>query len=394
MTNLLVKPVEPVSFRGNVGFSGGGSVGRAMMPPWPSTFAGALRSHALVQHGVLEPLVRTGELPGGPVREALGPKPSEARGTFRLSALGLWCERRERVVVPVPADLVVTEGPDGEPVLSSLGPVGLGVEVHHGGPLPMIPALRAHGRAKPSRGWWITDEGLARHLAGGTVAPGDLVHARELWVRELRPGVGLDAQTRSAEEGRLFTTEYVRLRAGMAFFVATAGDRGIFEGPGWLRLGGDGRIAQVVPAGESVRAPGLPEKDWRDWNGGFRVVLATPGLFRQGWVPDRVRRDGERWMLEVGDLRAELVCAAVPRAEAISGWNMAKRRPWPVLRAVPAGAVYWFRIEDGCVEDLQRLVEDGWWGTDDSGRIEGWRQRRAQGFNNVWIGRWIGREAS
>ncbi len=394
MTDLLVEPSEPVSFRGNVGFSGGGTVGRTMMPPWPSTLAGALRSRALVAHGVLEALVAGGELPEGPVRRALGPKPAEAKGPFRLVRQGLWCDRRQQALFPVPADLVVTVDEQGAPSPARLEPAVLGEGVAHGGPLPMVAALRAQGRSKPSRGWWLTAEGLGRHLQGQAVTREDLVHARTLWCREVRVGVALDAATRSAEEGRLFTTEYVRLHDGVALYVRTEGDEGIFARPGWLRLGGDGRLARVGTVEGAVHDPGLPPSPDAGPMDGFRIVLATPGLFRGGWVPDRVRRDGDRLVLEVGALRAELVCAAVPRAEAISGWDMARRRPWPVLRAAPAGSTYWFRVEQGGVEELAAMVEDGWWGADDEGRIEGWRQRRAQGFNNFWIGRWSGQEAS
>ncbi|MCZ7627149.1 MAG: hypothetical protein M5R38_16520 [Candidatus Methylomirabilis sp.] len=63
------------------------------------------------------------------------------------------------------------------------------------------------------------------------------------------------------------------------------------------------------------------------------------------------------------NVRARLVSAAVPRAQVISGWDLAQRRPKAALRAAPMGTVYWLEAPnaDGqaLVAALRKLVEKG-----------------------------------
>jgi CRISPR-associated protein Cmr3 len=42
------------------------------------------------------------------------------------------------------------------------------------------------------------------------------------------------------------------------------------------------------------------------------------------------------------------------RSVSIGGWNMAKNQPKPMRKAVPAGSVYYFRLEN---EDYTEKIE-------------------------------------
>ena len=46
-TSYFIRPLDVVSVRGNRSFGGSGEYGEVNMPPWPSLFAGALRSAML-----------------------------------------------------------------------------------------------------------------------------------------------------------------------------------------------------------------------------------------------------------------------------------------------------------------------------------------------------------
>ncbi|PIX83474.1 MAG: hypothetical protein COZ33_05225, partial [Nitrospirae bacterium CG_4_10_14_3_um_filter_70_108] len=56
-------------------------------------------------------------------------------------------------------------------------------------------------------------------------------------------------------------------------------------------------------------------------------------------------------------------------------------------RIVPVGAVYWLDELAGDIAGLRRLLVEGLWPLIDGPDP----QRRAEGFNNVWLGAW-GRE--
>src|SRR5690625_7320166 len=52
MNALFLDPVDILLFRGNRLFGEPGSHGDALVPPWPSVVAGALRSRMLVDEGI------------------------------------------------------------------------------------------------------------------------------------------------------------------------------------------------------------------------------------------------------------------------------------------------------------------------------------------------------
>lgn len=180
----------------------------------------------------------------------------------------------------------------------------------------------------------------------------------------------------------LYTTDSIVLRSGVSFLVGVNGASEILPRTGLVRLGGDGRGASLAPWDSSGT-----DQPWmhRPKTKGFRLILATPGLFPGGWLPPRVEQRGTEYVLRVDGLAARLVAAAISRADVISGWDLAKRSPKPAVRVVPAGSVYWFEIQDGAPAVLDKLLADGLWpeSLDPAMRI-----RRSEGFNNVWLGDW------
>jgi CRISPR-associated protein Cmr3 len=82
----------------------------------------------------------------------------------------------------------------------------------------------------------------------------------------------------------------------------------------------------------------------------FFVYLVTPAIFDGGWQP-------KKWPAEFDG--AELVGAAVNKPLYISGWQRSGKgmagSPRELKRAVPAGSVYFFKMEnwdDQCFEAL------------------------------------------
>ena len=185
-------------------------------------------------------------------------------------------------------------------------------------------------------------------------------------------GIGLNADTRSADDGKLFTTQAVAFKPGVGFVASVRG--AALPTQGSLRLGGDGRAA----TSQSV-AHQAPQADLQAIakQGRCRVVLTTPGLFTQGWLPNGFcsDADGHHWLTLHG-VRARLVCATVPRSETISGWDLAHWQPKAALRSAPSGSVYWLDQIQATPEALGKLADSGFW----SDACED-PQRRAEGFN-------------
>ena len=106
-------------------------------------------------------------------------------------------------------------------------------------------------------------------------------------------------------------------------------------------------------------------------------MLTTPGLFEHGWLPTGIFVD-DGCTVRLHGVRARLVAAAVPRAEIISGFDIANSRPKPALRAAPAGSVFWLEDLDAAPDALRKLVETGLW----RGELHN-DARRAEGFNRM-----------
>ncbi|MCM8611176.1 type III-B CRISPR module-associated Cmr3 family protein [Accumulibacter sp.] len=393
----FLEPLDVLFLRGNKLFGDPGSFGESLVPPWPSVAAGAIRSRMLADAGVDLAAFARGEID----HPALGTP--QRPGDFAVTAFHLARRHADgsvEALVQPPADLVIGEADAGSTTIRSLTPIPL---LQAGGlqcsaPLPLLPVLAEAERSKPAGGWWLTEAGWRRYLAGGTPNASDLARSSELWALDHRVGVGLDAATRRAADGRLFSLQAVAMtkrghRIGtekgtrkailadydVGFLATISGATPPADGP--VRLGGDGRAAAIRSATAT-----LPEPDFDAIAGAgrCRMILATPGLFTGGWLPtgSTQQADGSH-RFELYGVRGRLVCAAVPRAEVISGWDLAQWQPKAAQRAAPAGSVWWLDELEATTTALRKLAAKGLWGDpcEDAAR-------RAEGFNRIALAAW------
>ncbi len=369
LQHRYIEPLDVLFLRGNKLFGDPGSHGESLVPPWPSAAAGALRSQVLAHDGVDLRAFAQGDVD----HPSLG-RPT-APGSFALTAFTLARQAAGgsvHTLHALPADLVVTKNKAALSI-QSLRPKPPSHGLQSSGSLVQVPVLPEAVRRKAETGLWLTQAGWQSYLSGQLPNPTtDLVDTRELWTIDSRVGIGMDAGTRSVEEGKLFTAQAVAFKPGIGFVASVRGAP--LPAQGTLRLGGDGRAASSQRVAHQT-----PQADLHAIaaQGRCRVVLTTPGLFTQGWLPNGFAQqsDGHHWLVLHG-VRARLVCATVPRAETISGWDLARWQPKAALRAAPTGSVYWLDQLQATPEALGKLAESGFW----SDACED-TQRRAEGFN-------------
>lgn len=357
----FLEPLDVLFLRGNKLFGDAGSYGEALIPPWPSVAAGALRSQMMAD----DPALDAPDLQD-PAR-------------FTLTAFHL--ARRVdggaiEALHALPADLVVTEREFGKHVVTALKPHIPATGLLSSAPLSQIPVLAEAERSKPVGGYWLNAEGWGAYLKGETPQREHLVGTSDLWSLDHRVGVGLDAATRRADDGKLFSVQAIAFKPNVGFLVGARAER--LPDGGTLRFGGDGRAAAIGSA--KALSPMLPAIGR---GGSFKLILTTPGLFPGGWKLPGLQADNS-WHGPDG-CTAKLVCAAVPRAETISGWDLAKRAPKAAQRAAPSGSVYWFEDFQGDAAAFGKLAENGLWGLPGQNDDQ---QRRAEGFNRCTIGVW------
>jgi CRISPR-associated protein Cmr3 len=327
----FIEPLDVLYLRGNKLFGDAGSYGEALMPPWPSLAAGALRSRMLADHGVdLAAFAQARQrLPGlsDALYACLG-TPVQP-GDFRVSLFTLACRENSQVQLcfPLPADVVVTEKSLDN--ATYLRPTTPHPSLQSSYTLSQPPLLRAAGPAKPQGNLWLNTAGLRAWLSGEKLGKDHLLRGGELWQFDHRLGIALNGAQRTVAKGMLYTTQTVALnrRDGrnqgqdVGFLVGVDGANGLLPEKGLLRFGGDGRGAALQTVSPKNL---LPAPDWRriEQECRFRLVLATPGLFADGWRLPDLDADN-RWQGPDGCM-ARLVAAAVNRADTVSGWDLAK----------------------------------------------------------------------
>jgi CRISPR-associated protein Cmr3 len=377
----FLEPLDVLFLRGNKLFGDPGSFGESLIPPWPSVAAGALRSRMLADAGVDLAAFAQGETE----HPALG-TPGRP-GPFALTAFHLArrvADGTVEALLPPPADLFISEAKAGSVTVRRLDPQPLAPGLACSGPTPLLPVLPAAGRDKPAGGYWLTGRGWGRYLAGQTPGSADLVRPQDLWKIDPRVGVGLDPARRRAADGRLFSVQAVAMARDVGFLAGVAGANP--PAGGSVRLGGDGRAAAVHRVAASI-----PEPDYEAIARArrCRLVLTSPGIFAAGWLPTGCTPTPDGTLdFELAGVRGRLVCAAVPRAEVVSGWDLAawsqgRGGPKPARRAAPAGSVYWLDPLEATAEGLRKLAETGLWGAPCEDPA-----RRAEGFNRLALAAW------
>jgi len=371
----VITPVDVLFLRGNRLFGGAGEHGESQVPPWPSVFAGAMASRILSDKGKIGEIAKKPDKAQPILNEVAGEK---------YGCVFLALTLQNKTYLPLPGDLVALESDGGEVLLFSLSPTSVPDGLKASNPLPMIPVLRANERKKPISGLWLDLEGWKEHLKGNLPQSSSLARQSELWKVDSRLGIARDYHTKTAEEGRIYTTEGIALEKGCAFLVGYEGND--IPKDGLLRLGGDGRGAVIEPCDgmDTPKNVGKPGDGWP----GFRMILITPGIFPEGWLPPGCSRENGKILLNFNGLEAELMAVAMGRYEVVSGWDLAKHEPKPARKVVPAGSVYWFKVLEGDTSELIPLWENSLYSAV-SGELDSeWMVRRREGFGRVWFGVW------
>lgn len=342
MTSIFIEPLDVLYLRGNKLFADAGAHGEALMPPWPSLAAGAIRSRLMAEAATIVP-------------------PAD----FRLTQFGLARQLDGKVIEqlwPLPADVIVSEElklDDATYLRPTNAPTGIGSSYA----LPKLPTLQTAKPGKPVGGLWLNGDGINTWLAGRALNPKHFVRSGELWQTDPRLGITLDPATRSAADGKIYTTETIALQNGVGFHATYEGSTHHLPAESIVRLGGDGRGAVVRFVTPPTIAPDWTriEKERR-----FRLMLTTPGLFSAGWQPDGIS--------------AMLVSASVSRAETVSGWDLVTNKPKPAQRVAPTGSVYWYENFTGDLAALKALALTGFPIADPA--------RHAEGFGKLAIAPW------
>jgi len=230
--------------------------------------------------------------------------------------------------------------------------------------------------------------------------------------RDSRVHIMISPDLGSSEEGMLFLTVgldfSLKGRSGGIQLAARVDAEGIFEKDlekvdSFGTIGGERRLAHWKAETNDYSQKGwsfpkeirlaLEDQKKKTDKQKVRLVLATPAVFSQGWLPGWLRIEGDSIVgAPPGSppgMKLKLVSASLDRWRPISGWSLECRkngpRPGPksIRRLVPAGAVYFFEVLSG---DGAKLAESLWLRSVSDNEID--ELNRCDGFGLALWGVW------
>ncbi|MDI6738923.1 MAG: type III-B CRISPR module-associated protein Cmr3 [Candidatus Edwardsbacteria bacterium] len=332
---IRIKPFDTLFFRDGRPFTGGEETwAYNLFPPLPSTVYGALRTAYIAGHGGLAAFKR------GEMSSAIGT--AESPGAFALK--GVYIARNNDLLLPAPLDTVIHKT-DGNERLRTLRLEPAGGTATDNLPLSHRLAVPGLENVSVPDGIYIDEITCTDYLLG-RAGPFSFTRQDELVLRENKIGIARSRQTHAAAEGMLYQAGMVRLNKDIAL---AADCHGLEDYPahGMMRLGGEAKAASFETAAD-LHLPSIPAGNMAELmksDDTFKLYLATPAIFTQGWLPEGIDEKTRLW--DTGGMTLRLLTAAIGSPINVGGWDLDKRRPKPMRRAVPAGSVYYFKIEQG-----------------------------------------------
>lgn len=217
--------------------------------------------------------------------------------------------------------------------------------------LPVTSAIRAKDFAsqglKEPAAQWVTQPGLDLIHRGNLPMAEHVIDARELWRHEPRVGLKRSEDSRTTEQGALYSPRFVRLKPGVSLAMSVSGLPNDWSIPDLMPLGGEGRLADCRSSAD-LRIPDFLNRHARDFGmtKQIAVTLLTPLL------PDDA--DHERGTVAMPAPNQQffecsgtkVISACVGKPQSLGGWDSIKREPLPLRPVLPAGSTWFLEVSD------------------------------------------------
>lgn len=300
-----------------------------LFPPYPSVIYGALRSAYFSEH---------------PAELGKANRDGDPTRGFRITNFYFVVDNQP--YYPLPLDLVKNKEAKNKEAPLPLSPKKLEEAVSS----CLTPELLYP--PQDDRTVETIEEGLLanyemRNYLAGKIDNLSYEHLSDYLTPEPKVGIGRDSSTHIYKEGMLYRVGMRRLSGRKEFQKdpQTLSLVVAFTGPGiaksgFLRLGGEGK---AVVYEQTAEVP-LPADNFALKDNRFKLLFITPAIFQNGWLPSWL--DENTLTGEINGLSMKLITAALGKFQSVGGFDMVNKRHKPMQRAVPAGSVYYFEIQD------------------------------------------------
>lgn len=331
-------PVDNFFFRSAVPFESTGetSLMGSVFPPLPSAYAGAIKSYAVPKRRI-----RVGFNGIKIGNDFLFPKPLDLI-SFEKDQKA-YC--RNMTIAPSP--------------LSSFS-------------LPhyLCDEKRSKGKTKVEDNLYMSHKSMQNYLEGNEEEY-ECTSLSSYIVYEPKIGIAINKEKGTVKDEHLYQIKMLRPTGGLKL-IADIKNVSI-DRDSIVKLGGESKMAKIdsldsnLTIGSSVRESSF-----------FKLYLATPAIFKNGWLPAWINPDNMigRFSCRDKSVKVQLITAAIGKKIPVGGFGydseftdsskkVIKReyRPREMRYAVPAGSVYYFKLLEGSFQNAitlfnQRCISD------------------------------------
>lgn len=350
---IFIEPNDVLMFRDGRPFSGGDDhFARGACPPPPSTLYGAIRSYILsLKWSEFESFSTSGQNIPDDIMKEIGLPNKPGILTLKHFLLAKKGVAGVEPFYPMPKDISWQKS-NGKKKMFILSPQELtGINIKTDMPQGLIYMWYPTQEALEQSSGFLSSSDMEQYLLGKTQQ--NYIHQKDIFDLEERTGIRKNKLARSVEKGGLYSVGYFRFQRDTGFIANIEGVQSMPK-QGILRLGGDHRSARYVETTWND-IPLEPIKKMVETNKRFKIVLISPAIFSNGWLPGGI--NPQTMEGQIGGVNVKLISACVSRPIGIGGFDMAKKMPKVMKKAVPAGSVYLFEAKE---DNITKLFETVW----------------------------------
>ncbi|MEW6006316.1 MAG: type III-B CRISPR module-associated protein Cmr3 [Stygiobacter sp.] len=203
----------------------------------------------------------------------------------------------------------------------------------------------------------ISFSSLKRYLKGEE-SKVSYIKLSDLVLSEPKIGIGRDDALHTTDEGKLYRVGLKRLYEkkengnkinSLSLLVA-------FDGldlpeKGLIKLGAEGKAAKYSLIQDEVQVFTDDELDKIN-DKSFIIYLLTPALFKNGWYPDFMNNELTK------NLGLELVTASIGKPISLAGFDMVKKIPKLMRKAVPGGSVFFVKSNQVSFKEVYKSLNN------------------------------------
>lgn len=320
----------------------------SLFPPPVRTLIGAVRSFLGEQIGIdwqafNDRKVQPYLIDGLDFKQAVG----GAENLGQLALNGPWVCHDNQRLYPAPLYLMKKD--------SELALLQIGAKVHCDLGMVRLPELPESCKGyKNAEQAWLTRSGWEKLLNQQKPDQAEIKYQADLMSKEPRLGIARDNSARTALKAKLYQTQHIRLKDGISVELDVHGLHQKLadqlpktDKPVLVRLGGEGRMAELRASSQHKPLPGLDLLKLKRAKK-FIIHFITHADFSGQWFPEGFKDPEGRpiWQGEINGIGLIIEAAVIGKVHREGGWDMQNHRPREVKSYVPAGSAWFCKSTD------------------------------------------------